>query len=97
MDLETHVVIRAVERTLALSALGRERWCVEWAKWLWAQEIEIAVHHAKQPTPERHARARMPIAADLSLIGVGLTAGPLDRASLPRRLVHHRGGEPPPE
>jgi len=47
MDLHNHMVIRAVERTLAMSALGRERWCVEWAKWLWAQEIEIAVHETK--------------------------------------------------
>ena len=48
MDLETHMVIPVVERALAMSALGREHWCVEWAKWLWAQEIEIAVYQAKR-------------------------------------------------
>jgi hypothetical protein len=47
MDLETHRVIPVVERALTVSALGREHWCVEWAKWLWAQEIEIAVYQAK--------------------------------------------------
>jgi hypothetical protein len=47
MDLETHRVIPVVERALAMSALGRERWCFEWAKWLWVQEIEIAVYQAK--------------------------------------------------
>jgi hypothetical protein len=47
MDLETHVVIPVVERALAMSALGREHWCIEWAKWLWAQEIEIAIYQSK--------------------------------------------------
>jgi hypothetical protein len=57
MDLETHRVIPVVERALAMSALGRERWCFEWAKWLWAQEIEIAVYQAKVE------RYRLPAAA----------------------------------
>ena len=47
MELEDPMVIPIVERALAMSALGRERWCFEWAKWLWAQEIEIAVYQAK--------------------------------------------------
>ena len=47
MNLEDPVVIRVVERALAMSALGQEHWCVEWARWLWAQEIEIAVYQAK--------------------------------------------------
>ena len=51
MDLETHMVIPVVERALAVPALGREAWCVEWARWLWCQEIEIAVYEAK------HSRA----------------------------------------
>ena len=45
MDLET--VMQVVERALAMSALGREAWCLDWAKWQWAQEIEIAVYQAK--------------------------------------------------
>ena len=48
MELEDPLVIPIVERALAMSALGREHWCVEWAKWLWAQEIEIAVYQAKR-------------------------------------------------
>jgi hypothetical protein len=47
MDLEADTVIGVVERALAMSAVGRERWCVDWAKWLWAQEIELAVYEAK--------------------------------------------------
>ena len=47
MELENPVVIPIVERALAMSAGGRERWCVEWARWLWAQEIEIAIYRAK--------------------------------------------------
>ena len=48
MNLESHMVIPVVERALAMSSLGREHWCVEWARWLWAQEIEIAVYQAKR-------------------------------------------------
>ena len=48
MELEDPLVIPIVERALAMSALGREYWCVEWARWLWAQEIEIAVYQAKR-------------------------------------------------
>jgi hypothetical protein len=48
MDLEADTVIGVVERALAMSAVGRERRCVDWAKWLWAQEIELAVYEAKR-------------------------------------------------
>ena len=48
MDLGNPVVIPIVERALAMPVRGRERWCVEWARWLWAQEIEIAVYQSKQ-------------------------------------------------
>jgi hypothetical protein len=48
MDLEADTAIPLVERTLAMPIRGRERWCLEWAHWLWAQEIEIAVYQAKQ-------------------------------------------------
>jgi len=51
MELETHRGTPTVERTLGMSALGRERWCIDWAKWFWAQEIEIAVYHAKLERP----------------------------------------------
>ena len=47
MDLETDTVMQMVERTLAMSALGREAWCLDWAKWQWAQEIEVAICRAK--------------------------------------------------
>jgi len=56
MDLETDTVIPIVERTLGMSARGREHWCFEWAKWLWAQEIEIAVYQAKQRWASRPLR-----------------------------------------
>ncbi len=45
MDLET--VMQVVERALVMSALGREAWCLDWAKWQWAQEIEVAIYQAK--------------------------------------------------
>ena len=41
-------MVHAAERLLAMSAGGRRCWCVHWAKWLWAQEVEIAIHQAKQ-------------------------------------------------
>ena len=60
MDLENHVVIPIVERALAMSAVGREGWCLEWARWLWCQEIEIAVYEAKQAMlKERFADASL--------------------------------------
>jgi len=48
MDLELDALRPVVEKTLAMSVAGRERWCLEWARWVWAQEIEIAVHRAKR-------------------------------------------------
>lgn len=36
MDLENHAVMPIVERALAMSAVDREGWCLEWAQWLWA-------------------------------------------------------------
>ena len=47
MDSEMQMV-PAVERLLAMSTAGRRRWCVHWAKWLWAQEVEIAIYEARQ-------------------------------------------------
>lgn len=47
MDSEMQMV-PAAERLLAMSAAGRCRWCVDWARWLWAQEVESAIYEAKQ-------------------------------------------------
>ena len=74
MEMETHMVIPVVERALAMSALGREHWCVEWTKWLWAQEIEIAVYQAKRRGPDGRFGPRRPSIVNLPPFGVGLTA-----------------------
>jgi len=97
MDLENHAVIPIAERALAMSAVGRESWCVEWAQWLWSQEIEIAVYAAKQAMPKKRSRRRQPIAEGLSATNVHLKAGPNDKELSPSRRVHPKTGEPPPE
>jgi len=97
MDLEDHAVIPIVERALAMTAVGRESWCMEWAQWLWSQEIEVAVCEAKQTVPQRRPRRRQLIAADISPTNVHLTSGPNDEALSPGGLVHPRTGELPPE
>lgn len=97
MDLEDHAVIPIVERALAMSAVGREGWCVEWAKWLWSQEIEIAVYEAKQATLKETFSQRQPIVAEFSSSNVHLTAGPNEKGLWPgwftiNRVNHCQSG-----
>jgi len=97
MDLENHVVIPIVERALAMSAVAREHWCVEWARWLWSQEIEIAVYEAKRAAPQTRLGRRQPIAGDPAASDVYWVASANDEALSPGGRVHHKPGEPPPE
>jgi len=49
MDLEDHAVIPIVERALAMTAVGRESWCMEWAQWLWSQRRGVVARRAGSP------------------------------------------------
>ena len=51
MRLDNPYIVPVVERTLHMSVDDRQQWCLDWAVWLWQQQVEIAVYRAKQSRP----------------------------------------------
>ena len=48
MYADKDAILALAEKVLNMKAAGKEDWCIHWLEWIWQQEIETAIHNAKQ-------------------------------------------------